>query len=140
MSGRDSGQRAGDAVRGGAAPWNSNDPEINVDSYFAQLMSQLEACGCGPMMASDDGAALGEQEQLPPACGPVLENIAEMLDHVMPDELERLMLEHSAHCDQCGPAVDAEIRLRELVRRSCAEQAPESLRLRVTTLTAKYHN
>ena len=123
--------------------WSDGD-ELDMDQHFAQLMAQLEACGCGPASgtagAGTRRSAFDDGGPLPPACGPVIENIAQMLDHVMPSELERMMREHSENCEQCGPAVDAEMRLRELVRRSCSEHAPESLRVRITTLTAEFHS
>ena len=130
MSERDFGERAG-----------GDGADIDLEQHFAQLLGQLEACGCGPVMpqAGDDEDALNAAA-LPPACGPVLENISELLDHVMPSELERMIMEHSEHCEQCGPAVNAELRLRELVKRSCSAQAPESLRMRVTTITAQYRS
>ncbi|MDY5588366.1 MAG: hypothetical protein SPF30_00145 [Arcanobacterium sp.] len=110
-------------------------PEIGSREHFAQLMAQLESCGCGPSGAAARGAE--NSEALPSACEPVLENLFELVDHVMPEELEKMMLEHSAHCDHCGPAVSAEIKFREVLKRSCSEHAPEALRVKISQLTAK---
>ncbi|MDD7464635.1 MAG: hypothetical protein PUK59_00075 [Actinomycetaceae bacterium] len=113
-------------------------PEVGSREYFEQLMDQLEACGCGPAGAA--AVANGDMsiDDIPSACGPVLDNLFELVDHVMPEELEQMMMEHSEHCDHCGPAVDAEIKFRQVLKRSCSEQAPDALRVKITALAAKF--
>ncbi|MCI6574408.1 MAG: hypothetical protein PT944_03225 [Actinomycetaceae bacterium] len=113
-------------------------PENNSREYFAQLMEQLEACGCGPAGAAAVANGEASVEDMPSACGPVLDNLFELLDHAMPEELERMMLEHSEHCDHCGPAVDAEIKFRQVLKRSCSEQAPDALRAKIASIAEKF--
>ncbi len=64
-------------------------------------------------------------------CTEALEYLCEYLDAEMPDgQLERLRA-HIESCEQCLEALASERSLRVVLRRSCAEVAPESLRLRV---------
>lgn len=45
-------------------------------------------------------------------------------------EAARLRL-HAEHCPDCTDAEEAERHVRDIIRRCCTEQAPESLRMRV---------
>ncbi|HLS24737.1 MAG TPA: mycothiol system anti-sigma-R factor [Beutenbergiaceae bacterium] len=64
-------------------------------------------------------------------CTEALEYLCEYLDAEMPEgDLARLRA-HIEGCEQCLEALASEKSLRVVLRRSCAEVAPESLRLRV---------
>ncbi|MGC0274167.1 mycothiol system anti-sigma-R factor [Pseudactinotalea sp. Z1739] len=64
-------------------------------------------------------------------CAEALEHLSEYLDSEMDErELERLRT-HIEDCAQCLEALASEQSLRVVLRRSCAEVAPPSLRLRV---------
>lgn len=107
-----------------------------LDKRFTELMMQLEACGCGPrraVLAHGDGDGGISQ-----ACQHVVENLFEFLDHEMPERLEELMAEHTRHCDECGSAVEAELRFRRMLKRSCSAQAPEALRIRISQISAQF--
>lgn len=116
--------------------------KIASDSADGPAAGRAESAGEGAFAHAGSGTrgeAAADLAGLPSACGEVLDHIFELLDQALPSELERMMREHSAHCEHCGPAVTAEMRLREVIRRSCSEEAPASLRARVTAVTAKYH-
>lgn len=89
---------------------------VDLQEHFFQLIAQLAECDCAS----------------------VLENLCELLDHAMPQELERLLLAHTETCEECGAAVHAEVRFREVLRRSCCEQAPQELRMKITRICGPY--
>ncbi|GAB2675454.1 mycothiol system anti-sigma-R factor [Thalassiella azotivora] len=64
-------------------------------------------------------------------CREVLDRVYEYLDaEVTQDDLAKI----KQHLDECGPCLaeyDIEDHLRALVRRSCHESAPETLRVRI---------
>jgi anti-sigma factor (TIGR02949 family) len=64
-------------------------------------------------------------------CREVLDRVYEYLDsEITPDDLLKIR----QHLDECGPCLaeyDIEDHLRALVRRSCAEAAPQHLRVRI---------
>jgi anti-sigma factor (TIGR02949 family) len=73
-------------------------------------------------------------------CGHVLDHLNEYLDSQMTEADERRMRDHLAHCAPCLAELSAEELVRELVRRSCVERAPEELRVRIfARLTVTTH-
>ncbi len=64
-------------------------------------------------------------------CREVLDRVYEYLDsEVTPEDVEKIR----QHLEECGPCLaeyDLEHHLKVLVRRSCCEAAPESLRVRI---------
>ncbi|MDO5728136.1 MAG: mycothiol system anti-sigma-R factor [Actinomycetaceae bacterium] len=52
--------------------------------------------------------------------------------------LERMRI-HVTECSRCADLVDAEMHIRELIRRCCAEEAPSGLRARVVTRIRSTH-
>lgn len=52
--------------------------------------------------------------------------------------LDRMRL-HVAECPRCADLVDAEMHIRELIRRCCAEEVPSGLRARVVTRIRSTH-
>ena len=66
-------------------------------------------------------------------CEELLDNLMEFLDSELDEDQCTRFREHAAGCPTCHEATDAEQHIRSLVRRSCAEVAPASLRLRVAS-------
>lgn len=66
-------------------------------------------------------------------CREVLEALESLLDNVMPETDADLIRAHIETCDPCTEAADAEVHVRELVRRACQEKAPEQLRIRIVS-------
>lgn len=66
-------------------------------------------------------------------CEELLEHLYEFLDaEISESEVARLR-RHVEDCPTCQEVTDVETRVRVLLRRSCAEVAPETLRTRVVT-------
>jgi len=66
-------------------------------------------------------------------CEEALEHLQEYLDAEMADiELERLRA-HITECATCLEEIGRERELRIILKRSCAEVAPDALRMRVRT-------
>ncbi|GAA1483371.1 mycothiol system anti-sigma-R factor [Brachybacterium fresconis] len=69
------------------------------------------------------------QEQIPerdPRYG-----LEEALDGELPQETVERMQRHTADCPECAEEWERVRRIKELVRRSCADQAPSGLRERI---------
>lgn len=64
-------------------------------------------------------------------CEHALEHLYEFLDSEMTSEDEELMRAHVAHCSPCLAELSIEDLVKQLVKRSCAERAPETLRSRI---------
>ncbi|MDO8144189.1 MULTISPECIES: mycothiol system anti-sigma-R factor [Isoptericola] len=70
--------------------------------------------------------AEGESE-----CEHALHHLYEYLDSEMTEADEDRMRAHVAHCSPCLAELSVEELVKKLVKRSCAEQAPATLRLRI---------
>lgn len=57
--------------------------------------------------------------------------LQEALDGELPAEMVERMSRHAEDCPECADEVERLRRLKELVRRSCTENAPPSLRERI---------
>ncbi len=66
-------------------------------------------------------------------CEHALVHLYEFLDSEMTSADEERMRAHLAHCTPCLAELSAEEIVKSLVRRSCNEQAPATLRLRIHT-------
>ena len=64
-------------------------------------------------------------------CQHILTHLYEYLDSEMTPDDEHRMRAHVAHCSPCLAELSLEELVKKLVRRSCSEQAPEELRLRI---------
>ncbi|PZR52097.1 mycothiol system anti-sigma-R factor [Xylanimonas oleitrophica] len=64
-------------------------------------------------------------------CEHALGHLYEYLDSEMTPEDEHRMRAHVAHCAPCLAELSVEELVKQLVRRSCNERAPETLRLRI---------
>lgn len=58
--------------------------------------------------------------------------LEEVLDGELPAARAAMLLAHLDDCPECAEEVERVRRMKELVRRSCCEPAPESLRERIT--------
>ena len=66
-------------------------------------------------------------------CEEVRDHLFELLDKEMADEEMGRLKSHADSCPDCTEAADAEKHKREIIRRSCSEAAPASLRTKVVT-------
>jgi anti-sigma factor (TIGR02949 family) len=64
-------------------------------------------------------------------CDEAIDRLFEYLDAEMPESDTLRVAAHLAACHGCEDAAGAERHVRELLRRSCQESAPETLRIRV---------
>jgi len=67
----------------------------------------------------------------PCGCEEAIDRLFEYLDAEVPDADCLRIAAHLAVCAGCHDAAGAEQHVRELIRRSCVEAAPEELRVRV---------
>ena len=58
--------------------------------------------------------------------------LEEALDGELPGEMVERMARHTQGCPECAEEWERLRRIKELVRRSCAESAPRALRERIT--------
>lgn len=70
-------------------------------------------------------------------CEEVREHLFELLDQEMTRAQLARLSRHVAQCDQCSAAAQAEEHMRDIIRRSCCEEAPSYLRMRVTRITRR---
>lgn len=66
-------------------------------------------------------------------CQEALDRLEEYLDAEMGSLDAGRLQEHLAECATCFDEAELEQRFRALLRRSCGERAPETLRVRVLT-------
>lgn len=64
-------------------------------------------------------------------CAHVLGHLYAYLDSEMTADDQRVMRAHMAHCAPCVAELSMEELVKQLVRRSCHEQAPPHLRARI---------
>ncbi|WP_394214122.1 mycothiol system anti-sigma-R factor [Brachybacterium vulturis] len=58
--------------------------------------------------------------------------LEEALDGELPEEVVQRMQRHTDDCPECAEEWEQVRRMKELVRRSCADRAPSELRERIT--------
>ena len=67
-------------------------------------------------------------------CTDFLQNIVYLLDNELADNDVSAVRTHLNSCNPCFETYDLQRRVKELVARSCAETAPEELRMKITML------
>ncbi|MFC5369752.1 mycothiol system anti-sigma-R factor [Arcanobacterium bovis] len=72
------------------------------------------------------------------SCGDVVDSLFELLDHEIPQERAEVLYTHGEECVNCSEQIAAEMRIREIVRRSCSEVAPSELRVRISQFIVQY--
>ena len=96
------------------------------------------AGGDGP---GGDGPCGAPGSFLEGLCEEVADHLFELLDAQMPVEAAARLRRHCETCPHCSELAEAEIHVREIVKRSCCtELAPVSLRMRVTNQIAVYRS
>ncbi|MFC7025785.1 mycothiol system anti-sigma-R factor [Promicromonospora thailandica] len=61
----------------------------------------------------------------------MLTHLYEYLDSEMTPDDEQRMRAHVAHCSPCLAELSVEDLVKQLVKRSCSERAPDTLRVRI---------
>ena len=64
-------------------------------------------------------------------CSATLKHLYEFLDRELSPEQLRTIQEHLNACPECADVKDFELMIREKMRSSCAQQAPEQLKARL---------
>ena len=91
--------------------------------------------------AGGDGPCGAPGSFLEGLCEEVADHLFELLDAQMPVEAAARLRRHCETCPHCSELAEAEIHVREIVKRSCCtELAPVSLRMRVTNQIAVYRS
>ena len=91
--------------------------------------------------AGGDGPCGAPGSFLEGLCEEVADHLFELLDAQMPVEAAARLRRHCETCPHCSELAEAEIHVREIVKRSCCtESAPVSLRMRVTNQIAVYRS
>lgn len=118
-------------------------------SYSEDIPSASHSCTCG---CGSDCACHSEKASAHIAdevektmrtqggcsCEDVATHLFEFLDSQMPHEQERILAEHTRTCPHCSQMTHAEKHVREIVKRSCCESAPSSLRMKITMQIASW--
>jgi mycothiol system anti-sigma-R factor len=92
---------------------------------------------------TDAGRALGDDAPLPltedDACSAALERLWNYIDKELTPEDEDELRDHLGGCPPCLAEYSIDVVLKKLVRRSCQEEAPAQLRVRIqqTLLTVR---
>jgi anti-sigma factor (TIGR02949 family) len=69
----------------------------------------------------------------PCSCEELADLVYEFLDSELADDNRERLRQHVATCESCRGEVDAAEHVRAILRRSCAEQAPDGLRARIVS-------
>ena len=104
--------------------------ELFVRKLEETIISSKE-CGCVSVCECD----FARDEC---SCDEVSEHLLELLDAQMPEEQAARLRHHVETCPNCSRLTEAEAHVRDIVRRSCCEAAPSTLRIRITSQLAVY--
>ena len=74
------------------------------------------------------------------SCEEVSDHLFELLDAQMPKEQAARLRKHMETCPHCNKLAEAENHVREILRRSCCESAPSTLRIRITQQIAVFRS
>ncbi len=74
------------------------------------------------------------------SCEEVSDHLFELLDAQMPQEQAARLRKHMETCPHCNRLVEAETHVREILKRSCCESAPSTLRIRITQQIAVFRS
>ena len=98
---------------------NSSVPEAPVAAEAPAASEPLEDCGGQP-------------------CSSTLKHLYEFLDRELSPEQPRTIQAHLNACPECADVNDFELMVREKMRSSCAQQAPEQLKARLLQDVQKF--
>lgn len=113
--------------------WDNKDRE-NVERDVFEGVEHIDAI---VNHVEETLRGLGEQGC---SCEEVYNHLFELLDSHMPLEQAARLRNHMATCSKCNRLVEAETHVREIVRRSCCESAPATLRIRITQQIAIFRS
>lgn len=82
-------------------------------------------------IARELGADMSELTEC--SCEEVRAHLYELLDQELSSQQMARLKKHAQTCPSCTKATQAETHLRILIRRSCCQEAPSTLRERVVT-------
>ncbi|EKU95626.1 mycothiol system anti-sigma-R factor [Actinobaculum massiliense] len=102
---------------------------MSSEGMWTRLEDRFQRAGLN--LDSEDGT--GEC-----SCSELAENLFEFLDHQIPRELERRLERHIAGCADCQDRAEAEEHVRTILKSSCAQSAPATLRVRIAQQIAVY--
>jgi anti-sigma factor (TIGR02949 family) len=95
------------------------------------MSAAAPAAGSAPGADESDSHAYPGSRGEPCGCDEAIGRLFEYLDAEMPEPDCVRVAAHLAVCASCHDAASAERHVRELLRRSCQQTAPEALRVRV---------
>ena len=98
---------------------NSSVPQAPAASEAPVASGPLEDCGGQP-------------------CSSTLKHLYEFLDRELSPEQLRTIQAHLNACPECADVKDFELMVREKMRSSCAQQAPEQLKARLLQDVQKF--
>lgn len=98
---------------------NSSVPQAPSASEAPAASEPLEDCGGQP-------------------CSSTLKHLYEFLDRELSPEQLRTIQAHLNACPECADVKDFELMVREKMRSSCAQQAPEQLKARLLQDVQKF--
>ena len=98
---------------------NSSVPQAPAASEAPVASEPLEDCGGQP-------------------CSSTLKHLYEFLDRELSPEQLRTIQAHLNACPECADVKDFELMIREKMRSSCAQQAPEQLKARLLQDVQKF--
>ncbi|WP_311446678.1 mycothiol system anti-sigma-R factor [uncultured Rothia sp.] len=98
---------------------NSSVPQAPAASEASAASEPLEDCGGQP-------------------CSSTLKHLYEFLDRELSPEQLRTIQAHLNACPECADVKDFELMVREKMRSSCAQQAPEQLKARLLQDVQKF--
>ena len=98
---------------------NSSVPEAPEAAEASAASESLEDCGGQP-------------------CSAALKRLYEFLDRELSPEQLRTVQAHLDACPECADVKDFELMIREKMRSSCAQQAPEQLKARLLQDVQKF--
>ncbi|MFT0847471.1 mycothiol system anti-sigma-R factor [Actinomycetaceae bacterium L2_0104] len=74
------------------------------------------------------------------SCEELSGHLFEFLDAQMPQEQAARLRRHMETCPHCNRLMEAETHVREMLKRSCCESAPSTLRIKITQQIAVYRS
>ncbi len=100
----------------------------NLQAQLDALIADIVECSCRVERSVDSSLS---------DCRHFFERLFEFVDCEMPSiDADEMLL----HVEQCAPCLDkiaAEMKIRQLLKRSCCEKAPEELQMRIMQVTVQ---
>ena len=101
-----------------------------IKKYFGDIFHDLEKA---KLTQSKNESSFNEKcDCADRDCEELQINFYALVDHELPANLAQKMLVHVLNCPECADHFRNEYRIREIMRKSVADVAPESLRMKIT--------